>query len=659
MSAQMVVEYLLNATWQVPLVAGAAWLLLRLYRVGAAAEHRVWLLVLAVCVVLPASGVEPGARTIVAGGEGIVAKAPLTHPRADGRYDSAAVSVPQLQPQPQPEPQSQGGSARWRARVQPLQLSARVVSGIAWSYAAVVGLALIRLVMGWHGAHRLVCDSTAYAIEEAQDEAWQQLAAQMNVPLPALRWSMSVRSPLLVGIRKPVIMLPFDFWRCSRSEQRAAISHELAHLRRRDPAVNALCQVAFLPLAWHPAAHGVSRQVSNTREMACDEMAARMMRSEVVYARSLLGLAQRMLGVGQDGFEAHGLGLFRSNKLEERVMKLTEMKREWTGREMWLRRGAGSLALCGALVAAGSFHLSPVMAQQAVEPVPTAAPVPAPVTASPVAPPVAEAVPAPVAPAEVAPTAPVQPVPLAGSLMPVPAVPALPAAEPLAPLAPSAPPAQMAPAMTDPVPPLPALRGNVEVGEGRYEHRWVGANGRTFEVWNDQQADLSAEARKKIEADVRREMENASREMARAQKEVAEAHARVNSPEFKAQMEQMKKDVEGARIDMAKAQKQMAEQMAKVNSADLKAQMDRMNSPEFKAQMEKFNSPEYREQMKKLAEMSASKEMARLNSPEFKRQIDDAMRQASSVDVQKRIAEAQKQVAEAMKQLEEAQKPLQ
>src|SRR6185437_5201917 len=56
---RMAIEYLVNAFWQLPVLAFGAWLLLRMCRPGPAAQHRVWLVVLAVGLLLPLRGVVP------------------------------------------------------------------------------------------------------------------------------------------------------------------------------------------------------------------------------------------------------------------------------------------------------------------------------------------------------------------------------------------------------------------------------------------------------------------------------------------------------------------------------------------------------------------------------------------------------------------------
>src|ERR1700722_7253594 len=51
-----VIEYLANALWQLPVLAAGAWLLVQGFRPGVLAQHRVWVAVLGLAVVLPGMG---------------------------------------------------------------------------------------------------------------------------------------------------------------------------------------------------------------------------------------------------------------------------------------------------------------------------------------------------------------------------------------------------------------------------------------------------------------------------------------------------------------------------------------------------------------------------------------------------------------------------
>ncbi|MGB0125735.1 MAG: hypothetical protein WBP63_19990, partial [Silvibacterium sp.] len=60
MMEQALIEYLANASWQVLLLAAGAWLLLRMVRPEPLVQHRVWLAVLGLAVLLPLRGTLHG-----------------------------------------------------------------------------------------------------------------------------------------------------------------------------------------------------------------------------------------------------------------------------------------------------------------------------------------------------------------------------------------------------------------------------------------------------------------------------------------------------------------------------------------------------------------------------------------------------------------------
>src|ERR1035437_1494713 len=56
---QILIDHLTNATWQIPLLAGGAWLFIRIGKFGPRTQHCIWLTVLALAVGLPLRGVRP------------------------------------------------------------------------------------------------------------------------------------------------------------------------------------------------------------------------------------------------------------------------------------------------------------------------------------------------------------------------------------------------------------------------------------------------------------------------------------------------------------------------------------------------------------------------------------------------------------------------
>jgi beta-lactamase regulating signal transducer with metallopeptidase domain len=669
MHPQLLLEYALNAFWQFPLVAFAAWLFRSAARLGPRGEHCLWLAVLAICVVLPARGIHSessNAPTVAP--TPVVADAATTRgapssvrASADLRWASAQPTFAASPASPTVEEtiptQPPARKTLWHLHAAHLPLAPRAIDIFSALYAAIILFASVRVARGYLSAHKLRTASTAYTLNEAESALWHELTQSLHISLPTLRSSPRLSSPVVVGIFRPTLLLPETFRHCPVAQQRAAIAHELAHVQRRDTLVHALCQLAALPLVWHPVLHAVDRRIARTREMICDLVAARHMRSEVHYARCLLALAQSMLST-ESSSPAIGLGLFRTNKLEERVMQLTAIKPTLSRRQTLLRTAAGAAILTSAIAAATVFHLAPVLAQSAQPaiPAPPTPPTAVPVSAqAPVAPDLSSSAPA-TPPEGTPPTAPEPPIapPISGmqtvTPTPAPAPGTIPALAPTpAPAAPAAPSLQANSGYVVDNDDLNIAHGknaHVIVKDGQHIHSWVGQDGQPFELVNDQAADLTPAQQRAAEAEYRDHI-------AKAQKQIAEVRAHIESPEFKAQID---------KITSAEMTKQMQDARKQLDAA--KAQL---NSPDFKAQMEKIANGAVAKEMAK-AQIDIDQQLAQMKSEDWnaktQRQVDDALAQFDRGELNKQLAEAERQLkfvssADFDKQMKDAEKRLQ
>jgi beta-lactamase regulating signal transducer with metallopeptidase domain len=321
-------EYVVNALWQLPVLAAGAWLFVRLARPSPRMQHGIWLAVLALAVLLPGRGLR----------------------KAEPAQATAMVSQESAEIGEEPLP--------FFARTRDLTLNATVSRWLVRIYLATVVLALLRIARAWHAAHRLVGHSRETFRHRAE---LADLSSRFAVKLPQLRESEAVSSPMVVGVGAPVVLLPEGFDRFTEDEVRAALCHELAHVKRLDYLMNLVCQVAAAPLAWHPVVHEVQHRIRMTREMVCDAMAAQEMESEISYAKCLLALAHSMLP--DPPGQAQFLGLFSKNTLEERVMRLLETtKMSMRAKVARVATGAAVMIATGSL--AVIFHVTPTMAEQ-------------------------------------------------------------------------------------------------------------------------------------------------------------------------------------------------------------------------------------------------------------------------------------------------------
>jgi hypothetical protein len=159
-----------------------------------------------------------------------------------------------------------------------------------------------------------------------------------------LRVSDAVAAPMTFGMAEPVIVLPEAFVRgASREAARGVLVHELAHVRRRDCAVNLVCELLALPLAFHPVVRLLRRRTAGARETACDEAAAGVVGARA-YADMLLDVAA---AAALRPRLAGAIGVLDGNCLEDRMQRILDTRARLG------RRGA--LALLAAAVTAMSL----------------------------------------------------------------------------------------------------------------------------------------------------------------------------------------------------------------------------------------------------------------------------------------------------------------
>jgi beta-lactamase regulating signal transducer with metallopeptidase domain len=141
-------------------------------------------------------------------------------------------------------------------------------------------------------------------------------------PIPLLV-SLEGNGPATVGIHNPVLVLPEWFLSHASEDELASMSgHELAHIRRHDFLLNLVYEFLILPISFHPAAALIKARIDQTRELACDEIAAEGMPTRTQYARSLLSIAQSIAANQHPATVGYAMGLFDTNTLEDRIMNV-------------------------------------------------------------------------------------------------------------------------------------------------------------------------------------------------------------------------------------------------------------------------------------------------------------------------------------------------
>lgn len=131
-------------------------------------------------------------------------------------------------------------------------------------------LAIGFAVRHWRRATALVGRSTV-APEDIRGVI-ANLAARLSLSrVPDVRVSTEIETPLVIGLRRPVVLVPHDaFARLSPRQQEMALCHELAHVRRYDLPLGSVPALAEALFFFHPFARLATKEYALSREAACD-----------------------------------------------------------------------------------------------------------------------------------------------------------------------------------------------------------------------------------------------------------------------------------------------------------------------------------------------------------------------------------------------------
>jgi murein DD-endopeptidase MepM/ murein hydrolase activator NlpD len=159
-------------------------------------------------------------------------------------------------------------------------------------YAAGLASAAIKQLRArrlWRG---LLASAECMSPQELQDQCAFTAAQLREIAqrgLTVLRTSAAI-SPMLVGVRRPRLLLPTHLDTLSTEQQQMIIAHELHHWRARDPLCLAIASVLQTIFWFNPALRWMARQMEWALELQCDQhvLAGRPQQQRKQYAAALL-----------------------------------------------------------------------------------------------------------------------------------------------------------------------------------------------------------------------------------------------------------------------------------------------------------------------------------------------------------------------------------
>src|SRR5580765_835753 len=136
---------------------------------------------------------------------------------------------------------------------------------------------------------------------------WREISAAVRASTPfaattpvpdgiEIRTAPTVLGPAVVGLRRPVILLPegIDGY-LTAGQLTAVMAHEVCHVRRRDNLTAAMHMLVEALFWFHPIVWWLGARLVATREQACDEHVVTEMAEPIAYAEGIVTVCRRYL----------------------------------------------------------------------------------------------------------------------------------------------------------------------------------------------------------------------------------------------------------------------------------------------------------------------------------------------------------------------------
>ena len=307
LSSQLLLTFLLNAFWQVALIAAFASLGSWLLRNSVARyRHWVWATALCLAFLVPAF---TSSRTLFDN---------VTQPNTPVTFERESISpfaneaLPRL-----PESNSSALASTFKIN----QTLGLALLGI---YFAFLLYSIFKLIQAWQTTRTIRRRATEIEPNDSVAEVVHRCELEFGTRAGSVRVfrSETLPVPVTTGLFNPVIILPDSLLHEGNIELlTSAIAHEFIHVARRDYLLNLIYELLFVTVSFHPVAALLRRRVRETRELCCDELVAERILNAEVYARSLVRLASsapplRRLSVTTT------VGIADADILEARIMSL-------------------------------------------------------------------------------------------------------------------------------------------------------------------------------------------------------------------------------------------------------------------------------------------------------------------------------------------------
>jgi beta-lactamase regulating signal transducer with metallopeptidase domain len=317
--SELLLNFIINATWQIAVIALLATAIARLLNNAPARyRHLLWVGVLLLSVALPVWSVF-GTKTEESPRQ--MANRIAQEEIGRGVSEDAPVKLKTTRPGttlgPTPRPAFAG--YLFQNRIQQLSTGPTLVVVLSFVYLLFVLYRLARLWRFWRSTEALKRSIYHKQISGSMAAVAARCRSAFGIKEVPVMCTAMTSAPGVVGGRQPVIILPESFFGELPSETLYSIlGHEMAHIARRDFQLNLAYEFLCLPISFHPLASFLKQQIDRTRELACDELVTEKLLEPVAHARSLLRIAGALITPAD---QALTHGIFDANILDERIIK--------------------------------------------------------------------------------------------------------------------------------------------------------------------------------------------------------------------------------------------------------------------------------------------------------------------------------------------------
>ena len=343
--SRMLVTFLVNSIIQVGIIAGLALLCsLALRRAAARQQYVLWIAALLLGSLLPIWSLKSAISPTV----------------SVGAHDNAAVmnqSRPDLA-----RPNDTVAIGLWSRLSQPhekqLSLPPTLTAVLAICYAAFLAYRVLCLGFAWRHTRKLYDAAGTHSTSETVRLLVENHAKAFHLKRAPRIYAFDGIAPLTVGVGQPILLMPARFLEtASGADFDSAVCHELAHISRRDFQANLICEFVSLAVSFHPAVWLMKSRIIQTRELACDDLAAEKLSTPTLYAGALVHIAQSLLADSRNASSSLAQGLFDTDNMEHRISNLLD-KRSRLGKTRGRAFTLGTVAcLVGVTMGASAFSI--------------------------------------------------------------------------------------------------------------------------------------------------------------------------------------------------------------------------------------------------------------------------------------------------------------